>query len=245
LGNIYWTSFIVLCALYKSVCAIDIMGPPAATHEPGEWMVGFDYSYSEEDLQITDGETIDLRVIRDARKDRYYATVGLAILKYWELYIRGGYANGEWGQLDFNSGLHFTWSFGTRISFFPREQIDWGVLFQMSMLELEETGYIEELDSSARQEVSVEIIQIALGPRIQMDGWFLYGGPFFYKFDGDVKVTEIKAGGFEINPDLEEESMYGAYVGSVFDLDYMGDLMIEYAYTGKGWAIGASLSWKF
>ena len=88
------------------------MGPPAATHKLGQWSVGFDYSYSDEDLQITDAKKINLLTIRDARKYRYYGTVGLCLLKYWEVYTRLGSANSEWGQMDFNSGSQFTWCLG-------------------------------------------------------------------------------------------------------------------------------------
>ena len=78
-----------------------------------------------------------------------------------------------------------------------------------------------------------------------MDGWRLYGGPFYYVFDGDVTIKESGRPLNQIRPDLEEGSEYGGYIGGQFDLGAATYLTIGYTNTGEGWGIGLGLSRMF
>jgi hypothetical protein len=91
---------------------------------------------------------------------------------------------------------------------------------------------------------------VAVGPTVDMGGWNLYGGPFYYMLDGDLDLegSETWATGYgtwEGSGDLEEDSSFGAFVGAQCTVMEKYDVTTELSITGDGWAIGAGIAVPF
>ena len=99
----------------------------------------------------------------------------------------------------------------------------------------------------------------AVGPTVDMGGWNLYGGPFYYmhKGDLDVEITETYeiSGGTPVvtistvekskeSGDLEADS-FGGFVGAHFTMMENYNMTTELSFTGDGWAIGAGVCYAF
>jgi len=243
--------FVVLVLLlFGAHCfAIDFMGPPATELKSGQWKAGVIYSFSEQDIEVS-GLDID-ETVDDVEINRYYAAAAVGIWDGWELNGRIGAAKVEAdvASIEFDGGTDFAWSWGTKITFASNEKIDWGALFQMSLLrgdkkdvDLSDWG----LSSSSDVELSdaYEML-IAVGPTFKMEGWKLYGGPFLYLVKGDleVKSTVSEESG---TLDIEEDTMFGAYIGAQIEVAKNTCLNIEYALTvGGDWGVGAGIGWRF
>jgi hypothetical protein len=131
------------------------------------------------------------------------------------------------------------------VTLFSGERIDLGALFQWSIFDGDETGFIHAAGFNAREKIDVDEQHFAVGATVHMDGWRLYGGPFYYVFDGDVTIKEVGNPGNQIRPDMEEASEYGGYIGGQFELGSTGFLTVEYVTTGDGWGAGISLTRMF
>ena len=90
---------------------------------------------------------------------------------------------------------------------------------------------------------------IAVGPTVDMGGWNLYGGPFYYMLDGDLDMEGYETwatgtGIWEASGDLEADGI-GGFVGAQFTLMEKCDLTAEFSFTGDGMAIGAGVAVLF
>lgn len=247
--------FVVLVlALFGSRCfAIDFMGPPATELKSGQWKTGFIYSFSEQDIEVS-GLGIDA-TLDDVEVSRYYVGAAVGIWDGWELSGRIGASKVEADieDVEFDGGTDFAWSWGTKITFASDEKVDWGALFQMSSLRGDDSFTIDLSDfglgtGSADVELSdaYEML-IAVGPTFKMESWKLYGGPFLYLVKGDLEVKGTVAGeSGKATFDLEEDTMFGAYIGTQIDIAQNTCLNVEYAMTvGGDWGIGAGIGWRF
>jgi hypothetical protein len=95
---------------------------------------------------------------------------------------------------------------------------------------------------------------VALGPTIDMDGWKLYGGPFFtylsgeakgryteVGFDGDADYTNVIKG----KGDIKSNDHFGGYIGAQCNVAQNCDFTMELCVTAEGWATGAGITWNF
>jgi len=217
---------LLVAGLWSSAAwALRPMGPPMAGLEQSQMSVGFDFSWSEMNVEI-EGETFD-----DVESLAYLANLGYGIADNWEAFIRLGLAGirdiGESG-VDFEGDNQFAYGFGTKVTFAESDPLTWGGLFQMDWTKTE--------DSDA--EIDYYQIQVAVGPTYQMEGMSLYGGPFLHFVDGE---GDSPGGTF----DLEQESMFGGYVGAQFDIAENASCHVEYQLTGDASGIGVGVVWKF
>ena len=113
------------------------------------------------------------------------------------------------------------------------ETIDWGAMLQMTWLSGDGKweGYDEEFDAYD--------LQIAVGPTIDMGGWDLYGGGYFYMLDG-----ELKAKG-QWKDDLEEEDSFGGFVGATCEIMKNTDLAVECIFSRDTVGIGVNIARLF
>lgn len=131
------------------------------------------------------------------------------------------------------------------MTFCRGKRIDLGALFQWSTFDGDRTGFIDAYGLNAWEGIGIDEQHFAVGATVHMDRWRLYGGPFYYVFDGDVTIKEIGNPRNQIRPDIEEESEYGGYIGAQFDLDATGFLSVEYVTTGEAWGVGIGLTRMF
>jgi len=115
-----------------------------------------------------------------------------------------------------------------------------------------ETGEIKDVSGSGPWKDTVRIdtyeVLLAVGPTVDMGGWKLYGGPFYYHFSGEYQFTrnflELNRVDLE-KADIEEDGNFGGYIGTVFDIAEGSDLIAELCFTTDGWGLGAGIAQKF
>ena len=243
--KILWICVAALLCLSVDTYAIDLMGPPTATHKALQVSLGLEYSYSEENVKLTDNGSIPLDALKNVRRNTFFGKLGVGLFDYWEFFFRFGTGTLQANEIDFDGSTDPTWGWGTKVTFYRGERIDLGALFQWSIFDGDETGFIDASGFNAWEKIDVDEQHFAVGATVHMDGWRLYGGPFYYSFDGDVTIKEIENPWNQIRPDLEEESEYGGYIGGQFDLGATGFLTVEYISTGEAWAAGIGLTRMF
>lgn len=235
--------------------ALDIMGPPTSGLDFGKWGAGVAYFHADEDLDLDlamgfEGE------LQDVESDRYYAWVGYGLSDWWELYTRLGLNSLEVDDGDeFDDSHAFVGSLGTKVTFVRGDVVDWGFLIQGTWNQAED-DFSGPVDLSALglgiEDADVDLdmdfreLQVAVGPVIKMDGFKIYGGPFFYCVDGEFE-SDIDGDGFtaELDSDIEEDNTFGGYAGVIVDLGSSAALTVEGLFTGDGWGVGAMIGWEF
>jgi len=270
---------VVVCLCGVTAMALDQLGPPTAGLKQGQWSAGFNYSYSSQDLdktkmkwsEVWDGESdsgsYKLK-IKDWKTQRYYGRIGYGVDDWWEVYAQLGVADvkskfkevgdDEWSGVNFDND--FAWGLGTKVTFARQDKIDWGVAFQMNWLNTSrsEKGTDEEDGDSESWKETIDIetydLLLAVGPTVDMGGWKLYGGPFYYYLSGDIKIKETgtwtgeeDSGSwlYKEKGDLEAASNFGGYIGAQLDLTQNCNATVEFASTGDGWGLGTGIVWKF
>lgn len=260
-----------LLCMSTQTFALSFMGPPTAELDQGQYSLGYNYSYSIQDLDkvrqnwfmisggtITSSGESQLR-IEDLSIQRHYAGVNCGLMDWWEIYARIGLSDvkGEihWfdgeQKAEYNFDNDFAWGWGTKVTFKKSNAVAWGAALHMNWLDTS-TSKTENISGSGlrRDEVSIDTYDtlLAVGPTIDMGGWKLYGGPFYYSLDGDY-IRERNF--FELNyieredAHIEEDSSFGAFIGAVVDLADNADLTTELSFTSDGWALGIGIAQNY
>lgn len=206
------------------------MGPPKAGLAKGQYGIGLDYSFSKMDLEFN-GDT------EEVETNMTFVNLGYGITEQFEGFVRLGIATAEIEVVDFDSGGEFAYGFGAKVTFAEKDSVSWGGLFQLTRFEADDNiiGIDVEIDA-------IEI-QIAAGPTYEAENMRIYGGPFLHFVDGDGDATIFgwPAGSF----DVEQESVFGGYIGAGFDIAEDSYLNVEFQFTGDAWAVGVGLGKKF
>lgn len=205
--------------------------------------------------------------MKDVKTQRYYGTIGYGVEDWWEVFVQLGFADvkgktrdappdpgDDWEGLNLDND--FAWGLGTRITFHEQNNIRWGTSIQMNWLDtsFDEKDSYEENGETVAETFQIDYktydLLIAVGPTVDMGGWKLYGGPFYYYLSGDLdaKGTETWSDGSDMwkaSGDLEANSNFGGFVGAQFELTGNCDMTTELSFTGDSWAIGTGIVWKF
>ena len=201
------TFVLVLFGLGTSACfALDLMGPAASSVKQGQFHIGVDYSYSQMDLKLEEGKWIEHLdgmfydagaatsfILKDFETARLYADLGYGIADNWDVFVRLGGTDAEFGDSiwhdheRFDSGAQVAIGGGVRVTFYEEGNLKLGALLQASWAEYD--GELKAPHWSAADSVEMDItqIQIAVGPTCRLtDRLSIYGGPFFHFVDGDL-----------------------------------------------------------
>lgn len=264
-----------LCA--SSVFAV--IGPPTAGLNKGQWSGGFDYSYSKQGLDKTtlkgtyfstdagvpQSTSTNLK-FKHLKTQRYYGTIGYGIDDWWELNVSLGISDVkdtykqvkvgkvyEWIGINLDNDL--AWGWGTKVTFARQDKIDWGVAFQMNWLD---TSMSYDTTESSGTELyhrtpslSTYDLLVAVGPTVDMGGWKLYGGPFYYYLNGDLdsKVIGYESGVFDFidkeSGDLRAKDNFGGFIGAQVDLTNSIVWTVEVSAQQNGWGLGTGIAFKF
>jgi hypothetical protein len=237
---------VLMCVVSMSAgaSASSFMGPPTAELEQGQWKAGYIFSYSELDIEGTETSLADEKyTFKPGEITRHYFDLGYGLAENLELNLLLGVASVDLGDFEYDDGDvspgDFTGSddcsygFNAKCTFVDDETIDWGAMLQMTWFSGD--GKWEGND----EEFDAYDLQIAVGPTIDMGGWDLYGGGYFYMLDGDLKAIGIW------KDDLEEEDKYGGYVGAACKIMKNTDLTIECIFSRDTLGIGANIGWRF
>jgi hypothetical protein len=227
---------------------VGILGTPTAELDAGQWNVGFNYAYLSTDLDTTTikggGESFKME-INDNNVQRYYGTIGYGLTSMWEAYVQLGWADVKanfedpenpeaGGGVNFDND--FAWGWGTRYTFYEQDKVRWGVTVQMNWLDTS----VDDEDTTV--DYSDYDLLVGVGPTVDMGGWKLYGGPFYYMLDGDL---DIKEPGLKLTGDLQEDSNIGGFIGAQCTVMEKYDITTELSFTGSGWAVGAGIYYAF
>ena len=253
---------VLVCVAWMSagVFAYTLLGPPTAelektTEKNDEGDVvshfenrhGYIFSFSKAAVE-TDG----IGKIEDLEVTRHYYTWSVAFYEDFNFSLLLGAASGESdeGKIDstqtngFDGSTEFSWGFNLKNTFYQGETVDWGAMVQMTWSSTEDT-----VDVSGVGPVDVEFddaydIQVAVGPAVDMGGWKLYGGAYYYMLDADLKLSE-PAFGLPTSSDVEESDSLGGFVGAQFEFKENLDLIVEYSMGKDSANIGLSLGITF
>jgi len=273
---------LLVAIMSVSASGVGFIGTPTAELEQGQWSAGFNYMYSDMELDTTkmkfveadfdaDGELVgDIETgswkmdIDDVKTQRYYGTIGYGITRVWEAYVQLGIADvkgkfrdavldpddpDDWDGTNFDND--FAWGLGTRITFHEQGNCRWGASVQLNSVDTSWDDTFTEDDWTQKVQIDWETYDliIAAGPTVDMGGWNLYGGPFYYMQRGDLDVegTETWPTGSEIwkdSGDLESDGI-GGFVGAQCMVMDKYCVTTEFSFSGDGYAIGAGIAVPF
>jgi hypothetical protein len=250
--------------------AMDVLGPPAAGLEAGKWSIGADYSHTRMDLDLHNikekevpGGRTDLASfkLKHFKTDTVTADIGYGFTNNWEGFLRlGGVKTHDgkglinsFGGLPFsteNGDTGFVLGAGTKATFWQRDNLKVGGIFQLSWLNADCTtvidwggGDISPYDT----ELNLMEIQIAVGPTYKLADWIsVYGGPFLHYVDGDMKA-EYKEPGYsdKITYDITQVSYFGGFIGVQVELVKNVPFNIEWQHTATDDAVAMNLIFRF
>lgn len=270
---------LLVAIMSVSASGVGFIGTPTAELDQGQWNVGFNYMYSDMELDetkmteswtdfdvvgtVVDSGSESFKIeIDNVKTQRYYGTIGYGLTDSWEAYIQLGIADvkaqirdaddpgDDWDGFNFDND--FAWGWGTKYTFHEQDNVCWGASLQMNWLDT--SWDIKTTDAFGTEEEQMDFstfdLIIAVGPTVDMGGWDLYGGPFYYMLDGDLDFdgTETWPAGSSIwkgSGDLEEDSSFGGFIGAQCMLMEKYCMTTELSFSGGGYAIGAGLSVPF
>lgn len=232
------TIVVLMCS---QAFGLSFMGPATTELNQGQSNFGFDYTFSEMDLELS---WLGVSWTEEIETNMLFGKYSYGITDDWEGYFLLGFANVE--ADDFDSSAEFAYGFGTKVNLGNYNGMDWGALFQISWFEGDDTfsGFVPGIGFiTADQEIKAYEIQIAVGPTYEANGLKIYGGPFFHFVDGDydVDIAGISIGTI----DIEEESIFGGYIGISKDLTENTNIGVEFQYTGDAQAVGVRYVFRF
>jgi hypothetical protein len=273
-GKFYLSIFTAIISGFycPAVFALDTLGPPSSDIEQGQFKIGIDYSHSDMDLELNNGivteyldgfyydwdEALDF-TLKNFKTDRGYANLGYGIADNFEVFFRLGCTSAEFGDSiwedseKFDSRAEPAVGFGAKATFFEEYNLKLGAIIQANR-----AGYDGKLNAkhwaaSDFVEMDLTEVQIAMGVTcILSDRVSVYGGPFLHFIDGELNdlYSEIDTdtGGLltsDYSWDIEQDSVFGGYLGTQMELAENCSLNIEFQHTSAADAFGASIAWRF
>lgn len=265
-------AFMIIGLVGSNVFALDLLGPPSTELEKGMFRGGVNYSFSEMDLKLIEGEAtvysdstllfsggVLSETLEDFKVNTLYATVGYGIFENYEAFLRIGTANATFGDTlweegeEFDSNIDFAIGGGFKATFY--EGFNWkiGGVFQINRAELD-----GDLDSSSWSipqshfvEISTTEMQMAMGATYMYSSRVsLYGGPLVHFISGDFEYKLSKfADGIsdtrEYSWEIKEGPTYGGYIGAQINIVKNSFANIEYQYTSDANVFGANVMMRY
>ena len=274
LRRICYLSFalIIFCIGDPSAFALSSMGPPAAGLKQEDFNIGAGFSHSKIDLEFNDGKYIeyldgwldasgaesDLK-LKDIKINTVYINLGYGVTDNFEVFLRLGGANAKFeGHTfwpsgdDFDSNTDFAIGGGIKTTFYEEDKLKIGGLIQVGWSELD--GAIRPKEwPVADDTVQFDLtqVQIAVGPSYELtERVLIYGAPFLHFIRGDWEdvYSQFDPAGLLTTKStwtVEEDSSFGAYIGTQIELAENSSLMIEYQHTAAANTVGASIAVEF
>ena len=264
----------MVCIGGPAAFALGPMGPPTSSLKQEDFKIGVDYSYSEMDLEFNNGEYVeyldgwydasgtqsDLK-LKNVKINTVYVNLGYGITDYFEVFLRLGGNNAKFSGStfwpsgeDFDSNTGFAIDGGMKATFYEEDKLKIGGLIQVGWSDLD--GAIRPKEwPVADDTVQFDLtqVQIAVGPSYELtERVLIYGGPFLHFVHGDWEdvYNEIDpiTGGLltsKYSWTVEEDSYFGAYIGTQMEITENSTFMIEYQHTSAADAFGASIAARF
>lgn len=267
-------AFMIIGLGSSNVFAMDLLGPPTAELEKGMFRGGIDYSFSNMDLELIEGEgsiyfdnaivfegDMESEIIKDFKVNTLYATVGYGIIENYEVFLRMGIANATFGDTlleegeDFESNFNFAIGGGFKATVYEGFNLKIGGVFQINWAELD-----GQLDSSSWDvpqphlvEISTTEMQLAMGVTYLYSSRIsIYGGPLIHFISGnfDYKFSRFRPDdGFtdtrEYSWEINEGPTYGGYIGTQIEIVKNSTANLEYQQTSNGNVFGVNVMMRY
>ncbi|MHC5184994.1 MAG: hypothetical protein ACYSPI_12080 [Planctomycetota bacterium] len=238
--------------------ALSLLGPPTAelekttrTNEKGKEVSRFEdrhgyiFSFSQQDIGVSGNGTVE-----DFEITRHYYTWGIALDENFNFNLLLGAAEGEAdkddignsAERDFNGHYGFSAGFNFKGTFYHGETVDWGAMVQTTYFSTDDTVKTTDYGKVDAELDDAYDIQVAVGPTVDMDGWKLYGGAYYYMLDGDLDLSTAAG---SVTLDVDEGDDFGGFVGAQFDIMDNFDLIVEYAMGNDSYNIGLGVGVTF
>ena len=267
-------AIVIICIISPAVFALSPMGPPTSGLKQGDVKIGADFSHSEMDLELNDGEFVeyldgwldasgvesDLE-LKNVKINTVYVNLGYGVTDYFEVFLRLGGNNAKFSGStfwpsgeNFDSNTGFAIGGGFKATFYDEGRLKLGGLIQVGWSDLD--GAIRPKEwPVADDTVQLDLtqVQIAVGPSYELSERILiYGGPFLHFVRGDwedvYNQVDPGTGGLltsQLSWNVEEDSNFGAYIGTQMEIAENSSFMIEYQHTSAADAVGASVAVRF
>ena len=264
----------IICISRPAAFALSPMGPPTSGLKQEDFKIGVDYSHSEIDLEFNDGEYFeyldgwfdasgresDLK-LKNVKINTVYVNLGYGVTDYFEVFLRLGGTNARFSGSnfwpsgeEFDSSTDFAIGGGFKATFYDKDKLKIGGLIQTGWSDLD--GAIRPKEwPVADDTVQFDLtqIQIAVGPSYELtERVLIYGGPFLHLVRGDwedvYNQIDLGTGGLlttKTTWTVEEDSSFGAYIGTQMEISENSSFMIEYQHTSAANAVGASMAVRF
>ena len=267
-------AFMIIGLGSSNVFAMDMLGPPTAELEKGMFRVGADYSFSNMDLELIEGEgsvyfdnelwyegDIESVIIKDFKVNTLYATVGYGIFENYEAFIRMGTAKATFGDAlleedeEFDSNFNLAVGGGIKATVYEGFNLKVGGVIQVNWTALD-----GDLDSSSWEvpqphyvEMSTTEMQLAMGVTYMYSSRVsFYGGPIVHFISGnfDYEFSRFRADiGLTETPEyaweISEGPTYGGYIGAQIKIVKNSSANIEYQQTSNANVFGVNVMMRY
>jgi hypothetical protein len=261
--------FVCILVLFSSPAtfALDPIGSTITSLQPRQFQLGIEYCRSSMDLQLNSGQwtetlygsfndagTAVSLVLNDFEQTNTYVNIGYCFDYNWEIFVRMNRTKAEFGDSLIKAGESFesdskpAFGGGIKATLFENNLLKIGGLVQANMASYSGQLYSPSWELPHFVETDITEIQIAIGANYMlMDKIWIYGGPVMHFISGeysDTYVEEFDTGGLllsEYTWDIEQDSMYGGYIGTQMEISRNCFMNIEYQFTGGATAFGAGI----
>ena len=219
--NLMIIGIVAVCV--ESAWPLSYMGPSTSQMMPNRYKLGMDYSIAQTSADLS-GNGID---IDDLETDLCLARLDYGIQEKVDFCGRLGFAEIE------DLGNELAWGVGIKSTVMESEDLNWGGLVQITST----AGSVSTLKLDMLE------IQLAVAPVWKVNETVsLYGGPFLHWISGEMERLQL---GQKLSFDIEQASLWGAYVGIASWVTNQGELRLEYQKTADADALGVGVLWRF
>ena len=265
-----WLLGLVVMVGGSAAFALDPLGPPTAGLRKGQFKEGVEYSYSTMDFKLSKGKWIEhldgvffdsgkavSLTLKKFKTNKAYFNLGYGITDDLDVFLRLGATTAKFGDSiwedaeKFDDHANFTIGCGIKATFYEDDNLKLGGLFQASWAEFD--GKLNAAHWAAADfiEMNITEIQVAVGPTYKLaERISIYGGPFFHFIIGDLDDEFSEVSGESLltskySWDIEESSIFGAYIGAQVEIAENSSFGIEYQHTAAADALVVRLLWRF
>jgi hypothetical protein len=254
--------FLVAGFCGSAALAFDPIGPPTAQLKGVDRKrVAVEYSWSNMDIGSDNVDSLDqpADTIEGFEFRKAYANFAIGASEESEVFLRVGMAEADVDRNDNadnfagnigKSDQSLLLGGGGRATLFKKDKIELGILAQMSYAEFDFGDSSYTLNGhAATLSTDIEIfeVQVAFGPTVEVHkNISIYGGPFLHFVAGDADLSgTIDGASRDVDTDLEQDSILGGYIGAQLDITENTGFNIEIQATDAGYAVAASLGYKY
>lgn len=245
----------IVCLCSPAVMALDLLGPPASCLLKDQTSIGLAYFTGQMDLEVKLKTSTTYKGEFDGVKlQRAFVDVSHGLDDNIDIFGRIGGSRLEiheyvWfagSDHIFDGDMGLNLGGGLRGTIHEENGTKFGAvaLFNWAKSEDQRQAVLSSAYSSA--EIEYYELKLACGVVHPLaPGVNIYGGPFFYWFDGELEGTGMSSTPVKVKDDLEEDGNVGGFLGGIFEITDNWSLVAEFQWADGASGFGASGVWTF